>query len=212
MKKAIVLCAAAILLSGAAAAQTWDPALFTVTPEKDCYVVCPAGDLWFCFCIKYDGEPLMAPTSDVWMSIDCGTGDFHLCPAECLDKCAGLVSEDCHSMPGCGREYCWFYRLGGCCEQATITMHMKYDPTPFYTLVVPVKSTDLDGDGVVDAADESLLASMMGTSDACADLNCDGTVDAVDMAILLSHAGHGCEQWIGTEDATWGRIKSTYTE
>lgn len=212
MKKVAIFCILAllVLLMSSAIYAQYDPALFSVCAEKDCYVICPSGDLCFCFCISYDGEPLMAPPSDVYLMIECATGCLYLCPAECFDKCSFLVSPDCYSVPGCGREYCWFFRAGGCCLEARITLHMKNDPNPFYEIWVPIKSTDIDCDGDVDVADESLFLAAMGTSDVCADLNCDGTVDASDMAIFYSHFGHNCEDWIGTEESSWGAIKSIY--
>jgi hypothetical protein len=49
---------------------------------------------------------------------------------------------------------------------------------------------DLNGDGVVDAADLAILLSQWGCTKGCsADLNADGTVDAADLTILLGAWG-----------------------
>ena len=211
MKKAIVAgCAVLLLLAAGSARAQYDPALFTVCPEQECYFACPSGDASFCFCILYDGEPLMAPTSDVFMTIECSLGCIYLCPAECLDKCSYLVTPNCYSEPGCGREYCWFFRIGGCCEEAYITLHMKNDPTPFFESWESIITPDFDCNGIVNAADDAYITARMGTNDLCADLNCDGIVNAVDYGIFSAHMGHSCENWIGTEDASWGEIKTIY--
>jgi hypothetical protein len=46
---------------------------------------------------------------------------------------------------------------------------------------------DLNGDGVVDAADLSILLAAWGTSDPVADINGDGTVDGADLTTLLAN-------------------------
>ncbi|MSR40664.1 MAG: hypothetical protein EXS10_02025 [Phycisphaerales bacterium] len=49
--------------------------------------------------------------------------------------------------------------------------------------IVP-NPADLNGDGVVDAADLAILLNCW--SQPCADLNGDGTTDAADLSILLN--------------------------
>ena len=200
-----------LALAGAANAQ-YDPALFSVTEEKDCYVLCPAGDLFFCYCILYDGQPLDLHPSNVYMTIECATGCLEVCVGECLDKCGYLRQDNCHNTAGAGAEYCWFFRVGGCCEEAHISLHLKNDPNTFYDQWVSIKTPDFNCDGYVNLADDSYIASVMGTNDVCADLDCDGAVTAVDYALFIMHYNHSCEQWIGTEESTWGEIKSFYTE
>ena len=211
MKNAIVVGFAVLLLcaAGSASAQ-YDPALFSVCQEQTCYLACPSGDVSFCFCISYDGAPLMAAPSNVFMTIECSYGCLYLCPAECLDKCSYLKSGGCYSVPGCGDEYCWFFRIGGCCEEALITLHMKNDPNPFYQQWVTIKTPDFDCNGVVNLVDDTYITGRMGTTDVCADLNCDGIVDAVDYGIFTTHYLHSCDNWIGTNDASWGEIKTIY--
>ena len=48
---------------------------------------------------------------------------------------------------------------------------------------------DLDGDGIVNGADLSILLSSWGTSDPSADIDGDGTVGAADLSVLLGNWG-----------------------
>lgn len=51
------------------------------------------------------------------------------------------------------------------------------------------KAGDINGDGVVNGLDLSLLLTAWGTNNAASDLNHDGTVNGLDLSILLSHWG-----------------------
>lgn len=51
---------------------------------------------------------------------------------------------------------------------------------------------DLNGDGVVDAADLGGLIGVFGSAGPFADINADGIVDAADLGILISAFGTGC--------------------
>ncbi|MGA1044686.1 MAG: GC-type dockerin domain-anchored protein [Phycisphaerales bacterium] len=53
----------------------------------------------------------------------------------------------------------------------------------------PACAADLDGDGVVTAADLSAMLSAWGSSNAAADLDADGTVGPADLSLLLSSWG-----------------------
>jgi len=213
MKKFATIGAVLLLLTFASTAfAQWDPSLFTVTPEKDCYLVCPSGDLSFSFCISYDGEPLQVSGSNVYMTIVCLEGNLYLCPYECNDKCAYLREPGCYADPQGGAEYSWAFRAGGCCEQLQISLHMKGESTPFYTTTVVMKSPDINGDGMVNSVDEAIIMNNLGMDDVCSDLNCDWIVDGADHQILLSHMNHNCDNWIGTEESTWGEIKAYYNK
>jgi len=84
--------------------------------------------------------------------------------------------------------------------------------TSFNLLIVPIKSPDIDCDGVVDEADEAIMTASMGTADFRCDLNCDGVVDNSDYSILQKHMYHGCAEVIGIERSSWGRIKAFYNK
>jgi len=200
-----------LLLSTNVFAQ-WDPDLFSVVPEKDCYVTCPGGDLWFSFCISYDGEPLYIDKSLVYLRIECLSGsDIYICPYDCNEKCAYIKEYGyCYSDPNGGTEYSWSFKAGGCCEQLQISIRLKDQTEPFYTTTVALKSVDQNGDGVVNIVDENIILANLGGYDYCSDLYCDGVVTGDDHQILLAHMNHNCDEWIGTEDSSWGAIKSLY--
>jgi hypothetical protein len=58
----------------------------------------------------------------------------------------------------------------------------------FFARAAPLVG-DINGDGVVNVTDLSLLLSKWGTADASADLNHDGTVNVLDLSALLAHWG-----------------------
>ncbi|UCF04834.1 MAG: hypothetical protein JSV33_13050 [bacterium] len=200
-----------------ALAQAYDPELFTVCPERSCYVLCPSGDISFCFCISYDGQPLLAPPEEVYLSIEC-PGELLLLHDSSV-KASYLVTEECHSVQGCGREYCWAFQASGCCENATISLHMIGDPTPFYQIEVPIHTLDLDYDCYVTTSDSMIVVENYGSPYHCYDMNCDGVVNSLDTypwipmlcaPLCPTHLGHNCSHIIGTKASTWGAIKQIY--
>ena len=50
----------------------------------------------------------------------------------------------------------------------------------------PTEPADLNGDGVVDGTDLTIVLAAWGTADATADINDDGSVDGVDLTIILA--------------------------
>lgn len=207
----IILLAALMLAAVPAGAPAQD--VYNVWFEDTCFVACPSGDLFFCACITKNDLPLTLHYSQVFMKIECLEGCIEVCAGECLDKCAYLRQDVCEADPGnTGAEYCWMFRIGGCCPSTRISMHLKNETTPFYTLDTGIKTLDFDCNGVVDDADQSILTSKMGTGDFCCDLNCDGTVDIADSQIFDLHNGHSCENWIKGQESTWGGIKTIYKE
>jgi len=186
---------------------------YQVCPETTCFLACPAGDASFCFCINYNGEPLQLHPSQVYMKIECYSEGLYFCPGELNDKPAYLRTDECVVNPECGAEYCWYFQLGGCCDEVLISLHLAGDPDPFYTMWALIKTPDFNGDGNINLSDLGLFGPKVGTTDACYDLNCDGTVDSVhDYAILEDHYLHACDEPIGVEGSTWGSIKSIYKE
>jgi hypothetical protein len=55
-----------------------------------------------------------------------------------------------------------------------------------------------------------MIMAALGGTGVCYDLDCDGIVTVADVAIFQMHFGHACDDWIGTEESTWGAIKSIY--
>ncbi len=199
--------------SSGKAGEASDPStdVYDVCVEQYCHVFCPAGDISLCFCISKNGQPLEAPPSDVLLKIECNQNDLlYLCAGESLEKEAYLSDPSCVEEPGCGTAYCWYFRLGGYCEEARISLRMKGESQPFFQFWFPIRSPDINGDGVVDSADESILTAAYGTNTVKCDLNCDLNVDDSDLDILTGHLYHSCENQIGTDESTWGSIKSVY--
>ena len=195
-------------------AQTHDPLLFTVCPEMSCYSVCPAGDISFCFCISYDGEPLMADPADVFMKIECFSGDLPLCESDSPDKPSFLVYDKCFNTPECGRSYCWYVQGSGWCENARISLHMADDQTCFYQEDVFIRSFDVTWDGIADHRDVKMIEDAYGEYVPRLDITCDGVIDWMDtwwvLLITPNHEGHSCSVLIGTDESSWGAIKSLY--
>lgn len=71
------------------------------------------------------------------------------------------------------------------------------------------RTTDLDGDHDVDAADQAALTALMGTAGPAGDLDENGTVNSADAAIEAAHVGGTCTATpaLGT---TWGAVKASY--
>ena len=217
MRAVTVICLIAfvvVISTAATSAQSYDPSLFTVCEEKSCYTMCPSGDLGFCFCISYDGEPLMVSPSDVYMKIECFSGEIPLCPNDYPDKPAYLVYDQCFETPGCGRDYCWYVQGTGWCEDARISLHMADDPIPFFQLDVYLRSFDVTRDGIADQDDVDEIEGSIGTYYPPYDITCDGIIDIWDtwwvLYISINHEGHSCGNLIGTKESSWGAIKSMY--
>ena len=195
-------------------AQSYDPQLFTVCAELYCYSACPAGDFSFCFCISYDGEPLMASPSEVFMKIECFSGDVPLCESDSPDKPSYLVYDSCFNTKGCGRSYCWSVQGSGWCENARISLHMANDPTCFYQEDVFIRSFDVTCDGIADHRDVKVIEDSYGAYVPHLDIACDGVIDIWDtwwsLYITPNHLGHSCSILIGTSESSWGAIKSLY--
>ena len=71
-----------------------------------------------------------------------------------------------------------------------------------------VRSTDLDGDGVVTALDETAHQAL--AVDALAgDYDCNGVADAADLALLQSQLNENCLT-VQNLPGTWGWLKAIY--
>ncbi len=194
--------------------QTYDPLLFTVCPVGSCHSVCPAGCFAISFYISYDGEPLMADPEDVFMKIECFSGDLPLCDNYSPDAPATLAKDDYSSTPGCGRMYCWFVKGSGWCENARISLHMADDPTCFCQWDTFIRSYDVTWDGLVDHRDVMVIEKSYGEYVPHLDITCDGVIDMNDiwwsLYITPNHLGHSCSTVIGTRESSWGAIKCLY--
>ena len=73
-----------------------------------------------------------------------------------------------------------------------------------------VASTDQNGDLVVNATDYTAISALVGTTDKRGDLDGDGVVTAADVAILQAHMSHACGGPVHGRDSTWGVLKIAY--
>jgi hypothetical protein len=61
--------------------------------------------------------------------------------------------------------------------------------TDSYSWTIEGQNPDLNGDGVVDGTDLSLVLGFWGTDSAVADINLDGLVNGIDLSIVLGFWG-----------------------
>ncbi|MFI5370200.1 MAG: hypothetical protein ACHQ52_01490 [Candidatus Eisenbacteria bacterium] len=73
-----------------------------------------------------------------------------------------------------------------------------------------VASTDQNGDLVVTPADLAAIDALLGTTDKRGDLDGDGVVTAADVNILQAHMGHACGGPVHSRDHSWGVLKIRY--
>jgi len=83
-----------------------------------------------------------------------------------------------------------------CCV-ITTTMYIGGQAIPWFATGLPSDtrefiSPDLNGDCVVDVADNAIFTLDFGTNACRTDFDCDGFVTAVDFAIFGMHMGHSC--------------------
>lgn len=71
-------------------------------------------------------------------------------------------------------------------------------------------SPDQNGDLSVDAGDTAILATKVGTSDLTGDLNCDGVVTPADQSVQALYMGRTCLTPTPTRRATWADLKILY--
>jgi hypothetical protein len=71
-------------------------------------------------------------------------------------------------------------------------------------------SADQNGDLTVDGTDIALVHSRIGTADLNGDHNCDGVVNAADESIVAGYVGNNCLNPTPTQRHTWGGVKTIY--
>jgi len=70
-------------------------------------------------------------------------------------------------------------------------------------------TTDFDGNMTVDASDRSALAGLLGSAGPPGDLDMNGVVNAADQSMFEAHFGNTCAQTAAIP-ATWGRLKALF--
>ena len=171
----------------------------------NCLVWCPGGDI-----------PFHAVIHDLTNNGEHFTVDIDIAGCNGADLCPLTGSEAYTVFGPPGNQFLrqttaadgsttFNVRAGGTCPSVT----MYADGVLMFSSK-PLRSPDLNGDGVVDATDRNLLIGLMGTSDARADLNCDGIVSQADLDLLNLHFGHACGGATPTHRGSWGALKIIY--
>jgi hypothetical protein len=94
----------------------------------------------------------------------------------------------------------WIFNIrgGGCSAAGFVTAFMNaYMPVWGWS---GVRSPDVDGDCVVRPNDRDYVEDHMSTADFCADLDGSGLVDAADLAIVDATMGDICSQLVAVDD------------
>jgi len=100
----------------------------------------------------------------------------------------------------------FYLRAGGGCSSAGIRIYA--DGVLISTIYAA--SADQNADLVVDATDVALVDGKIGTSDLTGDLDGNGVVNAADESTVSAFVGQGCNNPTDTRRSTWGRVKAIY--
>ena len=177
------------------------PATSFVSP---CFVSCPQGDIAFTVIVR-DAANNPEPNSSVILDFSTCTGTVFCAvqePGTTIDPTLRFVARVSDNT---GLTV-FHARLGGLCPGAK--MKVTADGVPL--ALRNVASVDQDGNLLVEAADQALVAGQVGGTDASADFDCTGTVDDADVAIFAGHLGHACDVTTPALPRSWGRIKVIY--
>lgn len=186
----------------AANARAGPPTAATSTVDP-CVRICPAADLIFHIVVRRFESPYPFATVVV---------DFAPCPAVILSPTSDSEpyvidppayvrmtssTQGVADLP---------IRAGGVCPGTLVDVYAS----GMLLARRPVASPDLNGDAVVSAADQALLAAKLGGPyDPAADLDCDGTLGAGDASTLNAHLGHAFGV-VPVRPRSWGMIKTIY--
>ena len=196
---------AALAASVAFPAVAWAGPTFpwwsTIDPRM---VLCPAGDVGF----HVIPRRLAIPVAGAIVNVDfCGASgwafDAARQPPEIFfgsSACSPFVITDASGLAT------FALKAGGTTADSTVALYV--DGVPFGRRFL--SSPDQNGDLVVNAADEAILVSKLGTADLSADFDADGAVTEADRAFLRSHLGHAAELPTAAAPETWGRLKIRY--
>ena len=193
--------ATTLAIAGFAAAGTLNPQKCTADPRL---ALCPAGDLAF-HAIVRDGAANLVPNVSVEIDFCSSTG-WATCnqgqPAEIrfFTPCEPIA------LTGLDGIATLALKAGGVTGDSTVLVRADGMLLGQRFLASP----DQNGDLVVDARDEAIFVSKLGTTDRTADFDGDGVVTEADHAILRAHLGHACEMPTAAPRSPWGEIKARY--
>lgn len=192
----------AALVPGTASAKPPSPANSSWPPF---IVVCPSGDMSVVVVARdLANNPLPGEPVEIDWCDSCAT-----IIAPCTPDTGGGLEHlsDCHVRAWTDDWGTVVFRLhaGGPCPAGVL---LVAGDLPFGRL--PVMSPDQNGDGQVDAFDRAAWESAALVQDPRGDLDGSGVVDAADEVILDHHAGHGCTATVPVAHRTWGTLKVQY--
>jgi hypothetical protein len=170
-------------------------------------VVCPAGDSLFVFIGRNMNNN---PSSFCEVTLDFShCPDFRLCPLRGgepyeVDPTGPIVAAASDLVGSVAIAI----RGGGAALRDTVRVFGD----GVLEAIVGLASPDLNGDLKVDAQDEAIARSLIGTADRSADFDRDGIVTDRDVAVVHAHLGHSADPATSTPVASgsWGRIKRLY--
>ena len=168
----------------------------TTSDCDTCVVISPEGSFVFHIVLRDDAN---APVPGATVVVDFnGAVGINLCDASDPDQ-DGRVS----GVTDAGGVLDLFIRGGGSATGTAVVSSQAQT-----LCFAHVRSTDLDGDGVVTALDETAHQAL--AVDALAgDYDCNGVTDAADLATLQSQLNENCLT-VQNLPGTWGRLKAIY--
>lgn len=192
----------ALALPAMAAAAVPSPSNSTLDP---CLLVCPSGDMTYHVLVRDFAANPVAGSSVV---IDlCPATTVHLCPPTPNDGyviaggCQVVKTTDAQGVAS------FQIRAGGVWSGAPVNV---YADGVLMRSLSAVSSPDQDGNLIVNAVDQGILAGKMGGADPTGDLNCSNDNDTNDAELFLRHLGHACVNVVPNISRTWGVIKLIY--
>ena len=190
------------MLGSSVASAIPSPANSTV---DECIRVCPAGDINFHVVVRDPANNPVAGSTVVVDFVNCfglvicpqlGSEPYtFVAPASILmtTNAAGVVD-----IP---------LRAGGVCVAA---VNIFADGV-LLAQRGAVSSPDQNGDAVVNATDQAIMAVKLGGPyDPTADLNCSGALEIGDPNVLNAHLAHSCGAVVPTVPRSWGTVKIMY--
>jgi len=198
----LVLVALVMVAGSHAYAAPPSPATSTVDP---CLSVCPGGDVNFHVAVR-DASSNPVGASSVLINFSNCLG-LTLCPPRVSDPYTIVPPSSIVMTANAAGIADFQIRAGGVCVG---TVNIFADGVLLASRGA-VSSPDQNGDAVVNATDQALLAAKLGGPyDPTADLNCNAALEAVDTGILNAHLGHSCEVVVPVQPRSWGTIKILY--
>ncbi|UCG51931.1 MAG: hypothetical protein JSW58_17500 [Candidatus Latescibacterota bacterium] len=189
---------AAALVPSPSSGQIVDLCGSDASSNGGCIRVCPKGDgdhlsdigaTIYVTVISQDQPIPNIPAADFWL-IGCD-------PLEEMVLCSGSASSNAdHPTDQQGQTtISGPIAAGGCSDGLALIVQGIIIPDPdadcsvWLCLPINARSSDLDGNNIVDLPDLALFAAVFvgGPYDKCMDLNCDGSVGLQDLALFAEH-------------------------